>query len=150
MRPERLLRPYAVCSSVTAYTVHSRMKKPTARISTLYVPMLQPYGRKLLPCMIHRGNLHHGNVQDMDLQYLSRIDQSDGRASGESLKNFLAERVVESGHVWRGRASVPPCPAERRSRSSNPWIEWRRRPLPSIWVRRAGHQPYLHSRLPPC
>src|ERR1700726_5031657 len=40
MRAERLSCPYAECSSVTAYTVHSRMKKPTARISTKYSPMV--------------------------------------------------------------------------------------------------------------
>src|SRR5580693_8125296 len=42
-----------------AYTVHSRMKKPTARISTRYLPML--HSRWLCECMACttvRGNRH--------------------------------------------------------------------------------------------
>src|ERR1700726_235243 len=41
MRADRLSHPYAVCSSVTAYTVHSMMKKPHARMPSQqgFLPM---------------------------------------------------------------------------------------------------------------
>src|SRR5437868_12211411 len=56
MRAERLSRPYAPCSRVTAYTVHSRIKKPTARTSTKYARIRIPRQLRMLPCRISRGN----------------------------------------------------------------------------------------------
>src|SRR6266700_7175080 len=78
MRVDRLLRPYAVCSSVTAYTVHSSKKKPTARISTEYAPMLHPPGGcECMACMADRGN------RDGGLSAGWRFPTRYGRMTGE-------------------------------------------------------------------
>src|SRR5882724_11997336 len=83
MRADRLLRPYAVCSSVTAYTVHSSKKKPTARISTEYAPMLHPPGGcECMACMTDRGNRDGGPSAGLEVSHA--LWQDDRRKGGGS------------------------------------------------------------------
>src|SRR5712691_12555249 len=89
MRADRLLRPYAVCSSVTAYTVHSSKKKPTARISTEYAPMLHPPGGcECMACMTDRGNRDGGPSAGW------RFPTRYGRMTGERGARMALKLVI--------------------------------------------------------
>src|ERR1700688_2329445 len=101
MRADRLSCPYAECSSVTAYTVHSRMKKPTARISTKYSPMVHAamHAQPRQPAAVRGLNPDQAPWQDANQQGLFsmalKLVIGNKNYSSWSMRPWLALRASD-------------------------------------------------------
>src|SRR5260221_8683840 len=116
MRADRLSRPSAVCSSVTACTVHSRMKKPTAAISTVYATILLPRRPAMLPCRINRGNRHGGGMSGLNA--CSALWQDDEPTRGFLRDGFEARDRQQELFVMVDAAVAGAASQQHRLRRS--------------------------------